>query len=131
MGSTQYGTASKRKPRSLVLGLLGALAVMVFVACSPADANGPTDPVSVKPSAATVMAMSDEITFEFMPGEAIDDIEWDIEIEYNTRDVRAVFDFYDAELSGLGFDQVDIEVDDADEIEAEYRNTTTGVWVEL
>lgn len=130
MGSTQNGTANKRKPRTAALGLLGALAVLVFAACSPAEA-GPTDPVSLKPSAATVMEMSDEFTFEFMPGETIDDIEWDIEIEYNTRDVQAVFDFYDAELRALGFNQVDIELDDDDEVEAEYRNTNTGVWVEL
>ena len=131
MGNTENGSAARREPRSLTLVLLGVLAAFLFVACSPADASGPNGPDVVKPSAAAVMALDEDFSFAFMPDEVIDDIEWDIEIEYDTRDVQAVFDHYDDVLKSIGFNQVDIEVDEDDEIEAEYRNTTTGVWVEL
>lgn len=131
MENSKKATAQKRKPSSWTLGGFGVAAVLLFAACSGVDAGGPIDPVTLKPAVAAVMALDDEIAFEYMPNERIDDLEWDVEIEYDTRDVQAVFEHYDTLLKAAGFDQVDIEVDDADEVEAEYRNTTTGVWVEL
>ncbi len=125
-----------RKP-SFALILLGILTVLLLAACGNGN-GGPTspdpdpdpDPVASKPSAEAVLALDDQISFQYM-NVTTDDLEWDVEIEYDTRDVRAVFDHYDASLQSQGFDQRDLEVDDDDEIEAEYRNTTTGVWVEL
>ncbi len=118
-----------------VLGLFAIPIVMLLAACGAVDAgnlgpDGPGDPLTAKPAATEVLAMDDDFTFTFMPGVAIDDVEWDVEIEYATRDVQAVYDFYDAELKALGFTRTDIERDD-DEVEAEYENTFTGLEIDI
>lgn len=120
-----------RRPRSWLLGAFGALAALLFVACSPVNAEGPQSPTELKPSTTTVLALASDFSFPYLPGARVRDLEWDIEIEYNTRDVRAVFDHYDEVLTGLGFDQRVMKKDHVDEIEAEYRSATTDVWVEL
>lgn len=140
MKDLPFGTPSSRQPRGPFLVLVGVLAVLLFAACSPADANGGNpdpdpdpdpdpNPTVVKPSASAVLALDESFDFAYMPGEPVDDLEWDIEIEYDTTDVEAVFAHYDSVLLGLGFAQEDIERDE-DEIEAEYRNAD-GVWIEI
>lgn len=95
-----------------VLPILGLL-----VACGSAQPI-----VDVKPvTASTVLAMSADFDFTFMPGEDIEDVEWDIEIEYDTRDVQAVYDYYHAELVALGFTRTSFDPG-GEEIEAEYEN---------
>ena len=129
--------AGDSRKSSFVLVLLGILTVLLLAACGQGN-GGPNDPdpdpdpdpVASKPSAETVLALEDELSFTYM-AVATDDLEWDIEIEYDTTDVQAVFDHYASALQAAGFDQEDIEVDDDDEIEAEYTNTSTGVWVEI
>lgn len=130
--STEPIKRTNKLPRFAVLGVLVAL---VLAACSPADAqDNEPDPTDVKPAVAAVMALDGTAAadFQYMPNEIIDELEWDIEIEYNTRDVRMVYEHYHNLLTEeLGFDQWDLEVDDDDEIEADYLNTTTMVWVEI
>ena len=122
--------------RRLAYLLLIALAVtMTACATSVNDPNAPDgpnppDPGGDRPTAAHVLTMSDDFDFTFMPGEDIADVEWDIEIDYDTTDFQAVFDYYDAALLSAGFTQTDIETE-GDEIEADYSNAATGVDVEI
>jgi len=111
--------------KRLVLLVVPLMALMV--ACGAVTEPQPRDPIDVKPAAEAVLAMSPEFAFEFMPGETISNVEWDIEIEYDTRDVDAVYDFYDAELAALGFTRTSIERE-SDEVEAEYVN---GAGIEI
>ena len=106
-----------------VIALLSIPLVALLAACGSADAgpNGPNDPADVKPAASDVLAMSDDFEFVFMPGANISNVEWDVEVEYDTSDVGAVFDYYNAELVAMGFTQSSIDRDD-EEVEAEYTN---------
>lgn len=116
---------------------MGVAALAVLAACDSASAgngggngNDQPDPVDVEPSAVEVLALSDDSTFEFMPGAPLAEREWDVEIQYATRDVGAVFDFYGAALVAEGFTRTGIERGD-DEVEADYANDATGLTVEL
>ncbi len=114
-----------------LLSILAIPLLALLAACSTA-AEGPQgpDPRLVKPAAVDVIAMSDDFAFTFMPGETIADVEWDVEIDYDTRDVQAVYDFYHAELTAAGFTRTDIEAED-NEVEADYTHTTTGLEIEI
>lgn len=104
---------------------------LLMVACGSTVADPqPRDPLEVKPAAAEVLAMSGDFQFEFLPGATIADVEWDVEIEYATREVQAVFDFYDAELLGQGFTRTSIDLDD-DEVEAEYSKAGLEIDLEV
>lgn len=114
-----------------ILTLLALPLLAVLTACGAAAAgpDGPQDPSAVKPAAAQVLAMSDDFTFTFMPGASISNVEWDVELDYETSDVQAVFAYYDAALVGLGFTQTSLDSGD-DEVEAEYSNAD-GLDVDL
>lgn len=101
--------------------LLLSIPLLALLAACGSAAAGPQDPTAVKPAASAVLAMSDDFEFVFMPDEPISDVEWDVEIDYDTRDVGAVYDFYDNALSTAGFTRIGIDRSD-DEVEAEYTN---------
>ncbi len=116
--------------------LLGATLLLSLVACGAGTGGGPSgdpgsdpDPLDVKPSASQVIQLSDGFEFTYMPGAPIADLEWDVEVEYRTANVQAVFDFYDAELVNRGFVRTDLE-QDSDEIEADYVDAD-GMDIEL
>lgn len=112
------------------LRVLVAIPLMaLMVACGSVADPQPRDPLEVKPAAEAVLQMSDDFAFVFMPGETITDVEWDIEIEYRTRDVDAVYDFYHTELVGLGFTRTSFDWDD-DEVDADYSNAD-GLEIEI
>lgn len=109
------------------------LSLATLLAACGTSAGSPTppepDPTEVKPAATVVLALDDGFQFRFMPGEAVTDVEWDVELEYDTRDVEAVFDYYDDALAGQGFTRTDIDRGD-DDIEADYENGD-GLTIEL
>jgi len=109
------------------------LSLATLLAACGTSAGSPTppepDPTEVKPAATAVLALDDGFQFRFMPGEAVTDVEWDVELEYDTRDVEAVFDYYDDALAGQGFTRTDIDRGD-DDIEADYENGD-GLTIEL
>lgn len=115
-----------------VLLLLALPLLALLAACGSAQTGpkGPQDPTATKPAAATVLAMDDDFAFTFMPGETISEVEWDVEIDYDTRDVQAVFDYYHAQLTAAGFAQTSLD-GGGDEIEAEYSNATTGLDIDI
>ena len=114
-----------------VVALLASGLVALLTACATAVA-GPNDPgpEPARPSADDVLASSDEFAFTFMPGEDIANVEWDVEIDFDTGDVQAVFDFYDSWLTAAGFTRNDFVAED-DEVEAAYSNAATGVNVAM
>lgn len=124
---------SERPRRQIPLArlLVAAVAFIAIVSCGPANADGvPRDPLDVKPAATTVLALEDDLTFAYMPDTSVSNLEWDVEVEYDTSDVRSVFDHYDAELIAQGFERTSLD-EVGDEIEADYLDGTTGVTVDL
>lgn len=113
--------------------LLSAAVMLLLSACADAGNGGgggpQPDPTDIKPSAIAVLAMSDDFGFTFMPDAPLAELEWDVEIEYDTSDVEAVFAYYDAQLLAEGFTQTDLERS-GDEVEANYEGAT-GLTVEL
>lgn len=142
MRNTLPSGVRENKPRRSPLPvLLGVLVLFALAACGPAnagpgDGNGDPDPspnpdpTTLKPSAEEVLALDNTFDFEYMPGAAVDDLEWDVEVEYDTDDVRAVFDHYHGVFTGLGFAQRELD-EGSDEIEAEYFEAGTNRWIEI
>jgi len=76
--------------------------------------------VSPQPVAPDTPAGPWSFGIRFPDDAPVSDFEWELELELDTRDFRAVFDHYDRILLDLGFRQTDLDVD-SDEVEAEYR----------
>lgn len=114
--------------RSVLTIVVVGLATLL-VGCGEASPGEPEDPLAAKPAAEQVLQMSDEFDFTFMPGASIQEVEWDVEIDYDTSDVQTVFDFYDDALGTLGFTRTSIDGED-DEVEAEYANAA-GIEIDI
>ena len=119
MGTKQHASKGKR---TWALALVGFLAALVIAACSPADAgpNGP-DPTQYKPEPVEVLNLDDELAFVYYPGVDLFDLEWDLELEYVTREIADVYEHYKDTFDGLGF-ELDSEDIESSEIDAEFSN---------
>lgn len=109
---------------------MGFAAALLVVGCGSAG-GGPNqpDPRDSKPAVATALALDEAFELLYMPGVDVHDLEWDVEIEYATTEVGAVFDYYDSELLDRGFARTSLERSD-DEVEADYRHGS-GLEIEL
>lgn len=131
MNRTQEIKGRERRHRTWLLLALGLVAAFALAACSSANGDGNKPPEEPKPNPNTALELTDDVGFQYLPGAQVTELEWEIEVKYNTQNVRAVFDHYEAALTDLGFTLVEKEKDHQDEIEAEYLHAGTGVRADL
>ena len=90
---------------------------------SDGDGNGTPPPGSgSRPSGIEVIEVVSDSGFDLdLFGSSATNLEWDIEIEFNTNDMNAVYNYYVSWLEDLGA-TVEREDRDSDEIEADFRS---------
>lgn len=110
---------------------LTMMVLPLFIAC---DSVASPLPSEGRPEAAAVFERVGDFSLRAAPGFDIIEREWDLDIEYDSRDASTIFDFHDAAFIDQGFSRVSFEQDIPDnEFEAEYRrdNLEIGLEVEL
>ena len=111
--------------------LIPIVALLVLIAgCQSATAGEGGGPAVDKPPVGAVFAAGDDFELRYMPGVPVSDREWDVELEYDVRDLQGIFDHFDAQLVAAGFQRFDLE-EDSDEIEADYHRASDGLRVDL
>ncbi len=110
--------------------LVIVLSALLLSACgsgtpSPENPANPSQPTA--PS-----VFEDNQNFALAPASGFNALEreWDIELDYATSDIQAVFDLYDADLAGQGFTRTSLETEDG-EFEADYRRDNLLLELEI
>lgn len=109
-----------------------AAALVGLTACGAAADGDPTNgdaPPAAGPPTNQVLAVTEDFALPYLPAVAVEEREWDVELDHDVRDVEGVFDHYDAQLTAAGFERTDLERE-GDEIEASYAHPD-GASVEL
>jgi len=113
----------------LAVALLGGLLALALVSCNLAQAEDSGPPGGTAWTGAT-QALADTFALEFLPA-GVTGLKWELEVDYDTAGVRAVFDHYDAALVGEGFERVGSVRQTGDRLAADYHDAASGADVEL
>jgi hypothetical protein len=114
------------------------LAITIFVLTLLALASGSPPAATrsgtsgLRPAAGDVIEITSGFRILYPPGTELVRHEWDVELDYAVPDVQAVFDHYEAVLTGQGFVRTSYDPE-GDEIEARYSrgNIDASLEVEL
>jgi hypothetical protein len=101
-----------------------ALPALFLLAACASGATQPRQPGS--PEQPSVL----ELQLSPVPSASVLKREWEVEIEYDSQDSQAVFDFYDAELAAQGWTRVSFEQDGSD-FDADYRKDDLELELEV
>lgn len=77
-----------------------------------------------------VVSVANTLSIDALPQVMVEDLEWERETTYATRDLRAVFEHYEALLTQAGFVRMSFE-EESGEMEARYANTERQISAEL
>ena len=103
----------------LLVVLLTVLLTLPGLTVSSADTS---------PTQARTAVEIPDLTLDPYPNASRTEVNWDVQIEYRTRDVQPIYDFYDGQITDQGWQRVNVDRD-RDEFEVDYNRD--GLRLEL